>query len=233
MSNIPKMGQLPTPASPCNFRIFVGARAPIRLRWPCRSWGQKMFCRRVFWVSMGLPAGCLMENPTIKWLIWGYPPHFRETPMKFAGTERISSNFPKNCMSGWDWFLLEQSFILGDQTQGNHQVDWHVNPVLELFYPVMFKQIGEKEADSCQYGASLMEEKAFQVLCGFPPMGWMAWHGRAAWTSSNRPSMFFCVYLPGWFMHVYSVQYLFHPGRFMAWVHGWKWIRSAMGHGVS
>jgi hypothetical protein len=78
-----------------------------------------------------------------------------------------------------------------------------------------------------------MEEKAFQVLCGFPPMGWMAWHGRAAWTSSNRPSMFFCVYLPGWFMHVYSVQYLFHPGRFMAWVHGWKWIRSAMGHGVS
>jgi hypothetical protein len=30
----------------------------------------------------------------------GVPPHFRETPMKFAGTERISSNFPKNCMSG-------------------------------------------------------------------------------------------------------------------------------------
>ena len=71
-----------------------------------------------FGFPWGYPAGCLMENPTIKWLIWGYPPHFRETPMKFAGTERISSNFPKNCMSGWDWFLLEQSFILGDQTQG-------------------------------------------------------------------------------------------------------------------
>ena len=56
--------------------------------------------------------------------IWSFPVNFPWNQSIDLGKPPIFRwNFnifeaPFNCMSGWDWFLLEQSFILGDQTQG-------------------------------------------------------------------------------------------------------------------